>query len=268
MAHAADLTPSQDRCAAAYEQTQRARKAGMLQQALSEAIACAQSSCAKLLQVDCSQWMDELREALPTVVVDVRTADDREVPNAEVFVDEQLLDSALRGRAITLDPGVHKLRVEASGQTIRQSFVAVEGRKNQVVAVRLAAPERRTEPSATVGASGKSDPQMSSRQKTALALAVVATAATVSWGYFGLSGLSRRNELERDCGGFCDVEGRESIETKFLVADLSLLVAAVSGGAAAWLWWGESKPDVASALPRLQASATSRSAWLGLTGTF
>src|SRR5688500_13879897 len=89
---AAQLAPdasssTKERCAEAYERTQRARKEGKLLEASARAVFCGQDQCPAVLRGDCIAWAAELRVSLPTVVLDVRYQDETEIAELEVTVD-------------------------------------------------------------------------------------------------------------------------------------------------------------------------------------
>src|SRR5690348_5954496 len=55
-------------CATAYERAQLLRKDGKLRGARAEAEACARPSCPSSAVADCTRWLADIEESLPTVV--------------------------------------------------------------------------------------------------------------------------------------------------------------------------------------------------------
>ena len=73
-----------------------------------------------------------------------------------------------------------------------------------------------------------------------------------SFGYFGVTAIRQRDDLESDCAPGCSQDDKDSVDRKLLIADISLGVAVLSLGAATWiaLSSGKKEGDVAiSATP-------------------
>ena len=90
------------------------RRTGKLIAAQAELITCSQSSCPAAATVDCVQWLREVEQSLPSVVLSARDAGGHEVANLRVLLDGSPLAEAESGRAIPVDPGAHTFRFESA----------------------------------------------------------------------------------------------------------------------------------------------------------
>ena len=139
-AAAQDELSTKRACAASYEQAQRLRQDGKLLEAREEAVQCAQSTCPALLTSDCARWVDELDQALPSVIVDARDEAGKELPGLRVILDGRELPQQRSGLAFSLNPGPHRFRFQAAGHApVELEELVVQGRKNQAVEVKLKA---------------------------------------------------------------------------------------------------------------------------------
>jgi hypothetical protein len=126
-------------CADSYEQTQRLRQAGKLKRAEQEAIACAEEHCASWIRKDCAQWLEDLRTAMPSIVVRAIGPDGCDLESAVVSVDDERARTGLDGKSIPLDPGTHIIRVETlEGSRVEQKVVIVEGEKARMIVASFA----------------------------------------------------------------------------------------------------------------------------------
>jgi hypothetical protein len=72
-----------------------------------------------------------------------------------------------------------------------------------------------------------------------LALLGVSALAAGSFAYFGLDGVARRNDLD-GCKGHCDARLVDDAFYRFVAADISLGISALSLGLASFLWFRNS----------------------------
>lgn len=224
VAHADETADGgKEACFSAYEGAQRLRKKRALIAARRELIACGGASCPSALRTDCVTWLAEVDQALPTVVFSVRGGG-VELPGARVLVDGALLEGAVTGTAVPLDPGEHTLRVEADGhEPLEQKLVAREGEKARAVGVDL-------RPLAT----DESDPGIS---VPVIALAAVGALGLASFGFFAVKSHSAKSDLE-SCKGHCAEDEVDAVRRDQIIADVSLGVGLVALGVAAYLHFG------------------------------
>src|SRR4051794_12629458 len=99
-------------CAVASEKAQALRSEGKMIAARELLLVCARDICPTVVRKDCSRWVAEVDEALPSIVVAAKDEDGHDVTDAKVFVDDQPFSDSLDGKAQPIDPGAHVVRLE------------------------------------------------------------------------------------------------------------------------------------------------------------
>jgi hypothetical protein len=208
-----------DRCVAASEKGQKARRAGNLMEARAAFLQCAGEKCPSVVKAACTEWLDQVTAALPTIVVAVTDPDRKDIVDARIVVDGK---AVALGRAVPLDPGPHSIAVEADGfESSTQSIVARESEHNRSVSFSL---------------SKKSDapPARSSEQKGIRPITWItgglALAALGSFTGFGLRGHFIAADLRERCAPNCLESDRDRAHTSYVIADISLIAAVLLGG--------------------------------------
>lgn len=208
-------------CYDAHETGQLQRKRGELRKARASFAACGQTSCPSIVQHDCVAWAAELVTQQPSIVIAVVRNDGTDVLGASVSIDGAPV--TVDGRTLDVDPGVHRMRVEVPGEPpLEQRFAVREGERSRRVAVVVASKEQRH--------SRLAPPMIS------YVLGGVSVLALASFGTFAWAGKSRENELARTCVDRCSDDDVAGVRTSFVIADLSLGVAAIAAGAAILTW--------------------------------
>jgi hypothetical protein len=221
-------------CLASYDAAQRARKAGDLVEARTQLQRCARSDCPELVRVDCAPWLGEVEQALPSVVIRVRNAAGSDAPDARVWLDGALLQEGMQGRAIPLNPGRRRVRVESGDGRVERVIVAVQGERNRTISITL--PARASGPAPGERARSEQPERDHAPPTAAWLLAGVSVVGLASFGYFALTGTRELDDLRDECAPTCTHDQLEAARRKLIVADLSLAVAVISAGAAAWLF--------------------------------
>ena len=118
-------------CVEAYETAQTLRHETKLRAAREMLAVCSRDLCPPAIRLDCVAWLREVDAALPTVIVSARDGAGTDVPDVEVYVDDQLLTSSLDGRPFDVDPGAHRLRVvrRSQGDAVVQTVLAIQGKR-------------------------------------------------------------------------------------------------------------------------------------------
>jgi hypothetical protein len=235
--------PDKATCAAAYADGQRLYRRQALRAARGQLLLCARDPCPKILQPDCGQWLDTVERELPSIVLVARHADGRDESALRVFVDEQLVAERLEGRAIELDPGVHSLRFEAADRpSWSMSVIANAGEKGRILVIPLDSGAALVAPSATDAHEAVGGPRRQSgpTRWPAWVLGGVGVAAAGSFAYFGLSGVSARDDLAR-CRGSCAPSAVDAVRARFIGADVSLGVSVVALGLAAYFFFAHDR---------------------------
>lgn len=129
MSNAAEAFAEGARCAAA-ERGQSARATGKLLEARRELLSCLEAvECSKDEQRDCASSAAEVLDAIPTIIVDARDKEGREVEDVTVAVDGELVAKELDGKSIAIDPGPHTVVLQHGGERMTENVIGVQGVK-------------------------------------------------------------------------------------------------------------------------------------------
>lgn len=233
-------------CAASYEAGQVARAESQLLKAREALSVCTRSECADFIRADCARWLAEVEAALPSVVF-AASDGGRDVQDVSVSVDGAALVAKLDGKAVSVEPGRHTFVFRRAGHAdMALEVVISEGERNRKLLAEFKpvtpATQAKEPPAAAPSSSG------SSRVVPAVLLGVAALGAA-SFTTFGALGLREKQDREGACAPRCDDESVESIQRKFLIADVSLGVAVVALAGSAYFFFAASPkaPERASA---------------------
>lgn len=214
-----------NRCADGAESGQELRDGGKLVEAREAFLACAQTSCPKAVRESCGDWLSDVERRIPSVVVSVKDVAGRDVPSVRATLDGKPLPDNVTTVAVRVNPGTHALRCEAEGfASVEQSLTLREGEGVRVVSI--------TAPSQKVEAPPALRVERSGPPIVPLAFAGLAVVSLGVFTWAGVSGANDYKQLERDCAPNCRREDLDSVRTRFVVADVALVVAVVSGGVA------------------------------------
>jgi hypothetical protein len=215
-------------CAAASEKAQSLRSEGKMIAARELLLVCARDVCPTVVRKDCSRWVAEVDEALPSVVVAAKDENGHDVTDAKVFVDDQPFADSLDGKAQPIDPGAHVFRLERQGKQITEKVLVREGEKNRIVLIHLGPPPK---------AEGAAPPP-SSRSVPAETwiLGGVCVVGLVGFVGFGLSARSQASDLRSSCAPACAQSDVDGVKRKALFADVSLGIGLVALGAATYFF--------------------------------
>ncbi len=264
-------------CVRAVERAQNQRLDGKLRDARDGFVTCARAVCPDAIRRDCTRWVTEVDASLPSVVFDAVWADGRDVTGMTVLLDGKPLAGAEHGRAVTLDPGEHTFRFEATqAMPVETHNVIREGEKNRVIHVTftpvppadgspVTPPVGSTIPgppgmwqlpvtqeSGTGTAPVAPDRTRPTRAPVPLAsyiLGGVGLAGIAGFAALGLNGLSRLDGMRTTCGHTCNPSDVDSARSEILVGDVIGTVGLVAGGVALWL--ALARPSAAPSPPSI-----------------
>jgi hypothetical protein len=197
---------SKQECADAYIAGQVARKEGRLRDARARFEVCANSACPGALQRDCTPWKAQLDHDIPTLAVTVKDEAGAPLAGASVKVD-----GAPFASPGPLDPGEHKVHVEAPGRKPADQRVTLAvGESNHEVTVRL-------DPAAPAPSAGRSVP---------VAPIVLGAAGLAALGVFaglGATGSAKKSDLDaKNCKPNCSSSDVDAVRSLYLGADVAL----------------------------------------------
>lgn len=230
---ASGADPDSLACIHAAEDGQAARDRGEYLKAREILATCTAGACPGIIRRDCSNWLEDVRAATPSIVVIARDAAGRDLASATLTVDGAA--HVLDGSAIELDPGPHVVRVEAAG-VAEQHIVVTAGEKQRSIALTIA-----QKPSAVDGVlvpSHALDEKLVERPHVpggSYVLGGLGVAGLATFAVFGLLGLSDAEHLRDTCAPGCNPPDVDAARTKLIAADVGLGVGVVALAAAAWL---------------------------------
>ena len=224
-------------CIAAHASAQREAKAGHPKQSAQLYTACgSDNSCPEQLRSECAELLEQVKGSVPSVIFAAIDGKGGDLSNVKVYSDDTLLLDALDGRPVELDPGKYHFRfVLPDGSTLVSDVLVREGEKNRVVEVHQPE-ERQAAPSApartsTAMPSEAPPPTVNHGAPVAAWVATgVAALGFATFGTFAILGSSDKKKLN-ECAPNCadsERDRRDSLKTKFLVADIGLGVGAAS----------------------------------------
>jgi len=243
-------------CLAASDQGQNLRDSGKYSGAREAFQTCSRDVCPAIVRRDCLRWLADLENTMPSVVVSAKDDKGNDLVDVTVTVDGKPLVAKLDGKPILVDPGDHVFRYEAAGYPAVEGHVLVHaGEKSRVLDVQFGGGAGA---GAAAGAGATPPPAQATPEAPhsgsivpAAIFGGVAVVAFASEAVFGLSGLSQRSSdlSSGGCAPSCSASEKSSIQTKFLIADISMGVGIVSAAAAAYLFFtrGSSEPAAQTA---------------------
>lgn len=129
-------------CIEAAEEGQQLRQEGKLTTSAQRFRTCAASECPRMLQKDCSHWLEEVEGSIPSVSVKVEDEDGQEVHNAHVTMDGHAWSEA-GGGARRVDPGRHRfVWVREAKAAVVESATLREGERDRIVVLRAPRPAK------------------------------------------------------------------------------------------------------------------------------
>jgi hypothetical protein len=237
-------------CIAAAEHVQQLRDEHKLMQARAEAAKCVREECPDVIKRDCAEAILEIGRAQPSINIRPKMGGtDR--ADVRVLVDGTQLTTRLDGTPIKLDPGVHVLRLEATGAApLEQQLIMIEGERTRIIDVALE-PASATTARGPLAVTSREEPTAPGARHVpagAFVLGGVGVLGLVGFTYFGLSARSGIDDLRSSCAPYCTDEQISDVQTKRIAADVSLGIGIVALGIATWLVLrgGESPPRAAT----------------------
>ncbi len=223
---------TKDQCASGSEQAQRLIKQGKFIEARAQLLVCTRVECPAIVKQDCDGWLSNLDATIPSLVVAARDEDGRDLLELKVMLDGAPVDS-LNGVAIPVNPGVHKLRVEAAGRIPSESQVVVhEGERARPVTVTLlsATPKERPAPPPVIVKEPGTSPFV-------YVFGTLAGVGLASFATFEIKAAVDASHLRSTCAPHCSQDDVDRVSTGQVVANVSLIAGAAFAGGAFAIWY-------------------------------
>jgi hypothetical protein len=257
-------------CIANNERGGALRARGELSAARAAYLHCAEDACPGVIRDECQSLVKSIDAAMPTVLLAAKGPRGDDVLGVRVFVDGREHPPGVDGRPLPVDPGEHTFRFESRDQVRELRAIIREGEKHRALQVELAArepPQTRLKP--TGEPAPLSERPAGTRPVPPLAYVLAATGfvALGSFGYFALRGNAQQSDLQARCAPSCPPEEARSMHGKYLAADVSLALAALSLGGATYVYVTRPPAFAASGVARSPAGLPD-GAHLQLAGRF
>jgi hypothetical protein len=201
-------------------------------------LSCAREECPAIVKKSCATWLNELAPRIPSVVVRVHEGDQRDVTDARVAIDDEVV--ALDGRPVMLDPGTHTITVERDQRPpVQRTFLLSEREQARLLTVELPAPAVAPAPAAPVvklpPRVAKPEPRKYTLPVATWLLAGVGVAELTTFVALRVKTQHDFDRLQRDCSPTCTQAQTDAGNRKTLAADISLGIGiGALSGATAW----------------------------------
>src|SRR5258706_7731178 len=127
-------------CIQASDEGQTARDSGNLLRARELFAECAAQTCPALIRRDCTSWLEQVQQQIPSVVLGAHDSQGRDVLDASVTVDGKAIEKPVGGGALELNPGSHVIRWELAGSEPVEMRIALRVQENNRPVVGTSAP--------------------------------------------------------------------------------------------------------------------------------
>lgn len=266
-------------CIAATEESLTLRQQGKLHDALKKLAICAEASCSSEVKAECTQRIDAIDAAMPTLVLEAKDGAGNDLYDVRVSMDGVLLTGNLDGRPVAIDPGEHAFVFETAGTPpLAKRLVLREGEKERHESVTLGSPPPTPAPAPTPATLPPPPPPAPSTWNTQKTLAVVsAGVGVVGLGlgaWFGAFAASSQSREKGDCSATACSNPAQAVEDYNTAKDdaAGSTFAFVAGGAllaaGAVLWFTAPANHGGTARLRLIPTIDARGSRLVVGGAF
>jgi hypothetical protein len=220
-------------CAARHDQARLLRLNEQWLDARAAMTSCAEAACPIAIRSDCSAWLEEVAQILPTLLVVIERDDDGSRP-VRLELDGKAGGTPVDTGPLEMLPGKHSLRFTLEGYApVERAVELAKGEKNRVVRVRFAREPRVA--AAPPPAPPRQAPELSRPIPLATYLAAAGTiAAFTTSGILLASALSSRDAALESCAPVCRDGEREAVDQRLLAADLAAGAGLLLGGVAVY----------------------------------
>jgi hypothetical protein len=223
-------TASVERCVSEHERAHMLRIDEHWLEARAAMAVCAAETCPLAIRSDCRAWLDELAQALPTLLVVVER-DDGGGPPVRVELDGHDAEALDPSHPIEVIPGPHHMRFLLEPYPpVETDVVAAKGEKNRLVTVRFAREPPPPPPLLVLAPPAAHHAPTRPIPVASYAFAGGALVAFATSTALLVSALSMRSEARSTCAPVCGSNIRRSIDTRLLLSDISGAVGVTLAG--------------------------------------
>ena len=110
-------------CVEAADSGQSLRDQGKLVEARDSFVKCAREVCPGVVSHQCATWLSDVDLQIATISVRVTDGSGKDLIDVGVWIDGVSTPSAADGRALSINPGVHRFRFTHGIDTVEQEVV-------------------------------------------------------------------------------------------------------------------------------------------------
>jgi hypothetical protein len=234
-------------CVDAATRGQIQRDDQKLTEALKAFVVCMSPSCPTTVRESCRDWANEVRASMPTVTVSPNSAEG--VANAAVQIDGR---DALFGTTYSVDPGQHAATLTAAGRAPVTDAFTLEPGERKTLELHFPPPPPTPQAPRTVATRPIPTP--------VFVLGGVAAVGGIGFAVFGLTAKAKTDRLTQECAPSCATSDKSAAFRSAVVADVSLLVAALAVASAGIFFF--TRPTYQTRMARMAITPA------GLEGSF
>jgi hypothetical protein len=260
-------------CVEASSSGQIKRDEGKLIEAREQFALCVRDKCPSVVRTSCDQWLHEVEEQIPSIVVRVSDAAGEDLPDARASVDGTAI--TLDGKPLSLDPGRHVVVVEIpNDQHLEKKLLLAAGERARLVELSVPAgdsgPAPGIAPAASHSASSTRADKSSGVPTGAWLLGGLGVIGLGSFTFFALRASSDLHTLQNTCSPACTQAQTHPGRQSALIADISLGVGVLSlAGAVTWaLLSGSQKTEAMLSAPHVDFQATAHGGAAVISGSY
>jgi hypothetical protein len=235
---------------------------------------CAQTPCSAFVRQQCANKNTKLEMDTPSVVLLVTDAAGGSRTDVQVKVDGEPFASALDGRALPINPGMHDFSFIADGHVFAtQRILIVQGQRNRFITANIGKPGSRGAVATEATAESTSEEAAAPKHRRILPLVLtgVGVASLGAGAVFTLWGRKDNTNLS-NCSPDCSAATLSHIKRVYQTADIAIGVGVAALAAAYWSYAfsqgssGESKSSETAL--RLDVAPTTSGGFAAVSGRF
>jgi hypothetical protein len=260
---------AQEESCQAVEQTEAMRAEGRYRESRTRLLECVNAQCGGDVRRRCAATLQRLDAVTPSIVVRAEDPQGNDVQDVAVSLGDVQIASSLDGMAMPVDPGEHHFVFTRQGYTPVIKVVEIaQGEKFRAIDVVIGSEPVLAPPPAEAEAAA-SDSGMTERTVASATLIGVGAVGVASYVWLGLKARSGEDELSI-CAPGCSQGKVDSVEARYLLANVSLGVGVLALGAATWLLLTAPSGDAVAepAARGLAVGADTRGAFASYSGRF
>jgi hypothetical protein len=221
-------------CVEPHQSAQQHRNAGDLLRSRDDLRRCSATTCPALIQNDCTTWLAQVVDAIPSVVF-VAKLDDDGVFDVAVSVDGKPVTPQLDGKPVELNPGLHTFVFERHGfPPIEKKSIVTPRERGQLVSVSWKSPSVTPLPIATIVPTSEAHKGASAGRVVGWSALGLAVAGIAVGSVAGVMTFSARSSAQTACpNNRCMAGGLDDIDHARTDATVSTVGFTVGAAAAA-----------------------------------